>query len=263
MTSTSDAPAGTAAGAGPVADRLITGKEVTKRFKRGHKVLDAVDITVDTGEFVAIVGPSGCGKSTLLRLVSGLDKPSGGILTMSARQIGYVFQDPALLPWRSTIKNVELPGELHGLSGSERRARAEEALALVGLEAAASKLPRQLSGGMRMRAALARELTMRPDLFLFDEPFSAVDELTRGRLGSELEQIFLDQQFGALFVTHSVSEAVRRASRVLVMSRHGKVVEEIPVPLPYPRPPFTRVDAACAKVEEQVFRVLERELELT
>ncbi len=233
---------------------LLTLRDVDLDYPGGAHVLDSVSLSVRAGEFVAIVGPSGCGKSTLLRLAAGLAEPTAGTLERTAETTGVVFQDPTLLPWRSVRRNVELLCELHGLPRKQRRARADEALARVGLSEVASHRPRTLSGGMRMRASVARALTLRPDLFLFDEPFGAVDELTRGRLGDELQNLFTADRFGAVFVTHSVAEAVYLASRVLVFStRPGRVTGVVEIPAPYPRPPKWRFTAEFAALTAEVF----------
>jgi NitT/TauT family transport system ATP-binding protein len=198
--------------------------------------LAPLDLTVGAGEFVSVVGPSGCGKSTLLRIAAGLEKPTSGHATVGAKQVGYVFQDATLLPWRSVRRNVELLAELAGVPGPDRRARAAEAITLVGLGGFEKHRPRALSGGMRMRVSIARSLTLEPDLFLFDEPFGALDELTRERLNDELLRLYGQREFAAVFVTHSVAEAVYLAGRVIVMSdRPGRVLGDFTVPFGYPR----------------------------
>jgi NitT/TauT family transport system ATP-binding protein len=233
---------------------------VSKRFDDGTLALLPVTFSAQPGEFVAIVGPSGCGKSTLLRLTAGLTAPSTGTITVGARNVGYVFQDPTLLPWRSVRRNVELLGELHGVPKSERRAAAAAAIATVGLTGFEDKYPRALSGGMKMRASLARALTMSPDVFLFDEPFGAVDEITRERLNDELLALFQATPFTALFVTHSVTEATFLATRVLVMSeRPGRIVADVAVPFPYPRTPELRYDPAFAQVTGTIGAILRAE----
>jgi NitT/TauT family transport system ATP-binding protein len=247
-----------AAGDSPVGSLEFRG--VSKRFDDGTLALLPVSFSVLPGEFVAIVGPSGCGKSTLLRLAAGLTAPSTGTLTVGARNVGYVFQDPTLLPWRSVRRNVELLGELHGVPKLERQAVAQAAIATVGLTGFEDKYPRALSGGMKMRASLARALTMSPDVFLFDEPFGAVDEITRERLNDELLGLFQARRFAALFVTHSVTEAAFLATRVLVMSqRPGRVLTDLPVPFPYPRRPELRYDPAFAQVTGTIGAVLRAE----
>ena len=226
---------------------------VSKRFDDGTLALLPVSFSALPGELVAIVGPSGCGKSTLLRLAAGLTAPSTGTIAVGARNVGYVFQDPTLLPWRSVRRNVELLGELHGVPKPERRATADAAIAAVGLTGFEDKYPRALSGGMRMRASLARALTMSPDVFLFDEPFGAVDEITRERLNDELLRLFQARRFAALFVTHSVTEAAFLATRVLVMSdRPGRILTDLAVPFAYPRLPELRYDPAFAQVTGKI-----------
>jgi NitT/TauT family transport system ATP-binding protein len=225
----------------------------SKRFADGTVALAGVDLTVAPGEFVSVVGPSGCGKSTLLRLASGLSHTTGGSLRVWTDKIGYVFQDSTLLPWRTVQANVELFAELRGMSREERRRRAGEAIALVGLSDFARHRPRALSGGMRMRVSLARSLTLQPELFLFDEPFGALDEITRERLNDELMQLYLTQRFTALFVTHSVTEATFMSTRVVVMSgRPGRVLGDFAVPFGYPRPPRLRFDEDFARLAGQV-----------
>jgi NitT/TauT family transport system ATP-binding protein len=239
------------AGDSPDGSLQFTG--VSKRFDDGTLALLPVSFSALPGELVAIVGPSGCGKSTLLRLAAGLTSASTGTITVGARNVGYVFQDPTLLPWRSVRRNVELLGELHGVPKPDRRAAAAAAIAAVGLAGFEDKYPRALSGGMKMRASLARALTMSPDVFLFDEPFGAVDEITRERLNDELLRLFQARRFSALFVTHSVTEAAFLASRVLVMSeRPGRILADLAVPFPYPRLPELRYDPAFAQVTGKI-----------
>jgi NitT/TauT family transport system ATP-binding protein len=230
---------------------------VGRTFPDGTQALSAVDLTVDAGEFVSVVGPSGCGKSTLLRLASGLDHETEGRTTVSSPRVGYVFQDPTLLPWRSVQRNVELLAELEKVPKEERRARVADAIRLVGLEGFEKHRPRSLSGGMRMRVSLARSLVLAPDVFLFDEPFGALDEMTRERLNDELLALFADRRFGALFITHSVAEAVFLSTRVVVMSpRPGRIVGDVPVPFPYPRAPELRYSEDFAKVAGEVSDLL-------
>ncbi len=246
--------------AGEKPDGCMQFAGVSKRFDDGTLALLPVSFSAGPGEFVAIVGPSGCGKSTLLRLAAGLTAPSTGTLAVGARNVGYVFQDPTLLPWRSVRRNVELLGELHGVPKPERRAAAQAAIATVGLAGFEDKYPRALSGGMKMRASLARALTMSPDVFLFDEPFGAVDEITRERMNDELLALFQARRFAALFVTHSVTEAAFLATRVLVMSeRPGRILTDLAVPLPYPRPPQLRYDPAFAELTGTIGATLRAE----
>ncbi|MFF0487748.1 ABC transporter ATP-binding protein [Nocardia sp. NPDC003482] len=231
---------------------LLSGLEVsfahaTKRFdgSGGTLALDDIDLDVRHGEFVAVIGPSGCGKSTLLRLAAGLERVSSGSVAVRTDSIGFIFQEATLLPWRSVLRNVELSAELRGVDRKTRRARAIRALAAVGLDEFARSLPGQLSGGMRMRVSLARALSLEPELMLLDEPFGALDEMTRLNMQEELLRLYGDNGFTALFITHSVSEAVFLASRVVVMTaRPGRVHEVIEVDLPYPRERELRFDSA-------------------
>ena len=201
--------------------------------------------------------PSGCGKSTLLRIASGLTGATDGTSTVTAERLGYVFQDATLLPWRTVQANVELLSELAGVAKSARAADAKAAIDLVGLTGFENHLPRTLSGGMRMRTSLARSLTLNPDLFLFDEPFGALDEITRERLNDELIRLFAARRFGALFITHSVSEAVYLSTRVLVMSgRPGTIVESFDIPFDIPRDPDVRFTAEFAALTGEVSHAL-------
>ena len=206
------------------------------RHPDGTLAFQSVDLRVDAGEIVAVVGPSGCGKSSLLRAISGLAEITDGECRADRSSLGYVFQDANLLPWRNVMRNVELVAELRGVDKSSRRQIAGQSLRTVGLEHEATKYPSQLSGGMRMRVSLARALSMEPDLLLLDEPFGALDELSRERLQEELLRIHEERNFAAVLVTHSVSEAVLIADRVLCMSPSpGTVVTAIEVDLPRPR----------------------------
>jgi NitT/TauT family transport system ATP-binding protein len=219
---------------------------VSKVYDDGTQALDPIDLVVERGELVTLVGPSGCGKTTLLRIVSGLLGPTTGRVTVEP-SIGYVFQDATLLPWRTVQRNVELPGELHGVPAVERRAAAARALGTVGLTSSAHLYPKALSGGMKMRASLARALTLEPDVFLFDEPFGALDEITRERLNDELLRVFEERAFAGLFVTHSVQEAVFLGTRVVVMSaRPGILLTDVQVTFPSPRTPELRYEPAFA-----------------
>jgi NitT/TauT family transport system ATP-binding protein len=230
---------------------------VGRTFPDGTEALRAVDLTVDRGEFVSVVGPSGCGKSTLLRLASGLDRATTGQVRVGSKRVGYVFQDPTLLPWRTVRRNVELLAELEHIPKSERQARVREALSLVGLEGFEKHRPRSLSGGMRMRTSLARSLVLQPDVFLFDEPFGALDEMTRERLNDELLALFTGRGFAALFITHSVAEAVFLSTRVVVMSpRPGRILGDVPIPFGYPREPELRYTEEFGKVAGEVSDLL-------
>lgn len=196
---------------------------VTRQYPNGTTALSKATLTVEKGEFIALLGPSGCGKSTLLRLIAGLDRPTTGTVQTSTKNIGYVFQDPTLLPWATAEQNVSLPLRLQKQQGD-----AKAALNRVGLKGFAQARPRELSGGMRMRVSLARALVANPDLLLLDEPFAALDEFTRHALQQDLRTICRQQGCSAVFVTHSIYEAAYLASRIVVMSpRPGRIVHEI------------------------------------
>jgi NitT/TauT family transport system ATP-binding protein len=234
---------------------------VSKVFPDGTQALDDESLRISSGEIVANVGPSVCGKSTLLRLASRLTAPSTGSIAIAEGNLGYVFQDATLLPWRTVQSNVELLAELAGVQKSERAKLAAQAILLTGLSGFERHRPRSLSGGMRMRVSLARALTMRPRIFLFDEPFGALDEITRERLNGELLGLFERERFAGLFVTHSVGEAAFLASRVLVMSpRPGRLVAEIEIPFAYPRPPDLRFDPDFAVVAGRISAQLREKL---
>ena len=230
---------------------------VSKVFPDGTHAVDDVSFEVAHGEFVTIVGPSGCGKSTLARIAGGLDTPTEGECRVDRSSIGYVFQDATLLPWRTLQRNVELIAELKGLDRAERHRRASAAIATVGLDGHQAKYPRQLSGGMKMRASVARSLVLEPEMFLFDEPFGALDEITRERLDDELLALFAERHFAALFITHSIAEAVYMSTRVIVMSaRPGRITGDFPVPFSYPRDPDLRFDPAFASLCGEVSHCL-------
>lgn len=226
-------------------------------FPDGTETLRDVSFTVDRGEFVTIVGPSGCGKSTLLKIASGLLAHTEGSVQVDRDRIGYVFQDATLLHWRTVQANVELFGELHGIPKAERAQLASDAIDLVGLRGFENHYPKSLSGGMKMRASLARTLTLKPPVFLFDEPFGAVDEITREHLNDETQILFQREGFAGLFITHSISEAVFMSTRVLVMSaRPGRIVAEFEIPFEYPRSPDLRFDPDFAKLSGEISHAL-------
>jgi NitT/TauT family transport system ATP-binding protein len=227
-----------------------------RAFSTGARVLDGLDLDVAKGSFVALLGPSGCGKSTLLRLVAGLDAPDAGSVTLEGgARVAFVFQDPHLLPWRTVLANATLPLELAGDSLAEAREElAQRALADVGLADAMTKLPHELSGGMRMRASLARALVTRPDLLLLDEPFAALDEMTRQRLDDQLRGLWAQLGFTVMFVTHSVDEAAYLAERAVVFSaRPARIVADHALDLPQVRSVALRSDASFAR-EARVLR---------
>lgn len=254
-------PMSTSAATAPSNDTVRPGalvfEDVGMVFPDGTHAVDSVTLRVEPGEFVTVVGPSGCGKSTLLKIASGLLEHTKGRVEVDRDHLGYVFQDATLLPWRNVQRNVELLAELRGMPADERRRRARAAIEMVGLAGFEGHHPRSLSGGMRMRASLARTLTLRPPVFLFDEPFGAVDEITREHLNDQTQQLFQQEGFAGLFITHSISEAVFMSTRVEVMSaRPGRLVARFDVPFAYPRPPELRFDPAFAELCGEVSKAL-------
>ena len=249
---------------------LLSLTHVRREFPGGRVALADVGLEVADGEFVSLLGASGCGKSTVLRLLSGLDQPTSGRI---ARRLppdavpGYVFQDAALMPWASVRRNVELPLVLRGERPAAMRARVDAALRAVGLADAADAVPRELSGGMRMRASLARALVTAPRLWLLDEPFGALDEITRFALNQTLLSLCQPQDGSpaatAVFVTHSVYEAVFLSQRVVVMGRPGRVADEIAVDVPYPREAAFRATpefaTSCTRVSDALQRASDAE----
>jgi NitT/TauT family transport system ATP-binding protein len=222
---------------------------VSMVFPDGTEALRDVSLSLAPGEFVTIVGPSGCGKSTLLRIASGLEQCTGGSVAIDRSSLGYVFQDATLLPWRTVRRNVALLAELQRMPKPRLNEVVGEAIQLVGLGGFEDKYPRQLSGGMRMRASVARSLVLDPTVFLFDEPFGALDEITRERLNDELIGLFRKVGFAALFITHSITEAVFLSTRVMVMSaRPGRLIGDFAVPFPYPRSHDLRYEPAFAEL---------------
>ena len=214
--------------------------DLSLTYANGTRALDRVDLSVKEGEFLSLLGPSGCGKSTILRLVAGLMQPTGGRLEwqqpVARGDVGFVFQEPTLMPWARIIDNVRLPLDLAGVPRAEAGRRASEGLARVGLGDFLTAFPGELSGGMKMRASLARALVTKPRLLLLDEPFAALDEITRLKLNDDLLALWQKQRFTALFVTHSVFESVYLSGRIAVMApRPGRVAALMPVSLPWPR----------------------------
>lgn len=240
-----------------VGEQVIAFRAAGKVFPDGTEAVRDVSFTLRRGEFLSVVGPSGCGKSTLLRMASGLGPHTSGEVETSASNVGFVFQDATLLPWRTVQKNVELLAELDRTSKAERQRLAADAIRLVGLAGFENHYPKALSGGMRMRTSVARALTMKPPLFLLDEPFGALDEITRGTLNEELQHLFVSERFAAIFITHSISEAVFLSTRVLVMSqRPGRVVASFDVPFGYPRSAELRFDPEFGRLSGEVSQAL-------
>lgn len=234
---------------------------IRRQFPDGTAALAGVELAVARGEFLSLLGPSGCGKSTLLRLIAGLDVPSAGELIWrrppEKGDIGFVFQEPTLLPWASAENNVALPLRLAGVGRAARRERALAALAAVGLAGFAGHYPHRLSGGMKMRVAIARALVTAPPILLLDEPFAALDEMTRHELNDDLQQLAMAQGLTVIFVTHSVAEAVYLSQRIAVMSaRPGRITRMIPVDAPSPRAPEFRHQPAFGAICGEVSAAL-------
>ena len=232
-----------------------------KIYSNGTRALLPVNLTINQGEFVTLLGPSGCGKSTLLKMVAGLVEPSDGKLVLWRRDsrekvqvpLSFVFQEATLMPWSNVQNNVRLPLDLAGVPRAEANTRVSEALELVGLGKFANVLPRELSGGMQMRVSIARGLVTRPKLLLMDEPFGALDEITRNKLDSDLLRLWREQGLTVVFVTHSIHEAVFLSQRVIMMAaRPGRVVQDIVITEPFPRNEDFRVSPAFSRYAKQL-----------
>jgi NitT/TauT family transport system ATP-binding protein len=243
---------------------IVELRDVGKRYGDGPLILEKVGFAAERGDFITLIGPSGCGKSTLLKLISGLNPISSGDIVVDGlpprkaiEKLAFVFQEPTLLPWRTVARNVELPLTLHGMAAAERREIAERSLALVGLADRMDYYPRQLSGGQKMRVSIARALSVSPRILLLDEPFGALDEMTRDHLNEELLAIRQQLAWTAFFVTHSVAEAVFLSNRILVLSANpGRLHSEVRVDLPYPRTEETRQSPAYQKLVGEVSKIL-------
>ena len=227
-------------------------RQLEKRFSPESLVLSVDSLDIPAGQFVSLVGPSGCGKSTLLRLVANLDQPSAGELTLAqneASERAFVFQDANLIPWRTAAENIQLPLELRRPLTQEDQQAIAAAIRMVGLRQEDSrKFPRMLSGGMRMRVSLARALVTHPNILLMDEPFAALDDLLRNQLNQQLLDLWQQQKWTTLFVTHNVAEAVFLSQRILVMhAQPGRIVADITVPFEYPRHGSLRTDPDFAR----------------
>ncbi len=234
---------------------VVSLRGVAKTFASGTRALDGLDLDVRPGEFVSLLGPSGCGKSTALRLIAGLSEPTAGTIRWGgstaaaalAHEIGFVFQEPTLMPWTTVARNVDLPLRLAGAAASEAAPRVTAVLDRVGLAAFRDAYPRELSGGMKMRVSLARALVTDPDLLLMDEPFAALDEITRFKLNDDLLELWQALRKTVVFVTHSVFESVYLSHRIVVMTpRPGRVFKELVVDAPYPRQEAFRTSAEYA-----------------
>ncbi len=249
-------------------NHLVHADQLSLTYPGGVHALDRLDFEIPPGQFVSIVGPSGCGKSTILRLIAGLVLPTSGTITIGksapnlARNdnthLAFVFQEPTLLPWRRILANVALPLELAGQSRSTRHRAAQRVLEMVALAEFSGHFPNQLSGGMKMRASLARALVVEPQLLLLDEPFAALDDITRLRLNEELIRLWNARRWTGVFVTHNIAEAVFLSQRILVMSpRPGRIAADIAIPLDYPRNSDTRTSAEFGQLVGSVTRALQ------
>jgi NitT/TauT family transport system ATP-binding protein len=255
---------------------VVTLDGVVKRFASGTLALDRLDLTIRAGEFVSLLGPSGCGKSTALRLIAGLGEPSSGRISWAGQprsrrrdrpEIGFVFQEPTLMPWTTVFRNVMLPLELDGVDSRSAVERANRALERVGLVSFRDAYPRELSGGMRMRVSIARALVTDPPMLLMDEPFAALDEITRFRLNNDLLELWRAVGHTVVFVTHSVFESVYLSSRIIVMTpRPGRVFADLAIDAPYPRDENFRTSAdyagLCRIVSQALSRAMEGEAEV-
>lgn len=222
---------------------------VNKVYANGTLALQDMNLTIGESEFISLVGPSGCGKSTALRLIAGLGKMSSGSINLGSHQepeLAFVFQEAALMPWATVVENVRLPLKLAGMSPHKSRAAVQEALNLVGLAGFEHSYPRELSGGMKMRVSIARALVTQPSIMLMDEPFGALDEMTRSKLNSDLLALWQQKLWTVVFVTHNIYEAVYLSNRVIVMAaRPGRVVADIAIEAPYPRSAEFRTSGLC------------------
>jgi NitT/TauT family transport system ATP-binding protein len=254
-----EAPA-SASGKGPM---LLVLRGVGKVFSNGVTALSDVDLTIREGDFLSLLGPSGCGKSTALRLIAGLSTPTSGLLdwrgssSVDRPDIGFVFQEPTLLPWADVFDNVWLPLRLKGVSRTKAAPAVMEMLARVHLTGFENAVPRELSGGMKMRVSIARAMVTKPRVLLMDEPFAALDEITRFKLNNDLLELWQDERFTVVFVTHSVFESVFLSNRVVVMAaRPGRVFRELAIDAPYPRNETFRISPAYAALCRQASDVL-------
>ncbi len=239
---------------------LLFLKNISKTFDNGTTAIDGFDLDVQVGEFLSILGPSGCGKSTILRLISGLEEPSAGQIIRSGQdEVGFVFQEPTLLPWATVFENVCWPLKVKGVSRRDAKDRVEEALAMVKLSDFATHMPSELSGGMKMRVSIARALVVKPKLLLMDEPFAALDEITRNKLNDDLLMLKSTYDWTILFVTHSVYESVFLSSRIVVMAAGpGRITHDMKLDTPYPRSMNYRMESQYAAYCREAVGALER-----
>ncbi len=251
---------------------VVSLREIGKTFANGTVALEGFSLEIRQGEFISLLGPSGCGKSTALRLIADLSAPTTGVLEWGERQarqpggvereIGFVFQEPTLMPWATVYRNVYLPLRLAGLSRGQATSHVTEALELVGLGDVADAYPRELSGGMKMRVSIARALVTKPKLLLMDEPFAALDEITRSRLNNDLMVLWKDHGLTVVFVTHSVFESVYLSTRIVVMAaRPGRAIADIEIDAPSPRDLSFRTSEAygqyCRRTSEELLNAMD------
>lgn len=240
----------------------ITLSNVSKVYSNGTVALKDLNLTIAEGEFVSLLGPSGCGKSTVLRIIAGLGQMTSGNLSLeghSQRKLAFVFQEAALMPWATVQENIYLPLKLSGITKRAASSAVAEAIELVDLKGSEQCYPRELSGGMKMRVSIARALVTHPEILLMDEPFGALDEMTRGRLNSDLLELWNRMKWTVVFVTHNIYEAVYLSNRVVVMaSRPGRVVSEVTIDEPYPRTNDFRTSLAfnqyCRQISDDLSR---------
>lgn len=258
------------ASATDVAPTLLALRGVGKVFSNGVTALSDVDLTIREGDFLSLLGPSGCGKSTALRLIAGLSTPTSGVLdwrgggSLDRSNIGFVFQEPTLLPWASVFDNVWLPLRLKGVSRAKAAPAVTQMLARVHLTGFEDAVPRELSGGMKMRVSIARAMVTKPRVLLMDEPFAALDEITRFKLNNDLLELWQDERFTVVFVTHSVFESVFLSNRVVVMAaRPGRVFDELAIEAAYPRDEAFRTSPDYAALCRQASDVLVKAINST
>lgn len=238
-------------------------EDIGKVYQNGTIALQDLNLTICPGEFVSIVGASGCGKSTVLKLISGLGSASSGNIEWLEphyqKELAFVFQEAALMPWATVLENICLPLKLSGISKRQAKSRCADAIELVGLTGFEHNYPRQLSGGMKMRVSIARALVTQPRLLLMDEPFGALDDITRSKLNSDVLSLWQQQQWTVVFVTHNISEAVFLSNRVIVMAtRPGRVVADLKIDAPYPRSPDFRTSRSCNEYCREIANHLQK-----
>jgi NitT/TauT family transport system ATP-binding protein len=274
QTSTADiaTSGGTPRGTGARGRPLVSLRGITKTFSSGTVALKDLNLDIAEGEFISLLGPSGCGKSTALRIIAGLGEPTSGTVEWPGaesfdlagrpdREIGFVFQEPTLMPWATVFKNVWLPLRLRNVGKAAARDAVMETLHLVGLDAFADAYPRELSGGMKMRVSIARALVTKPRLLLMDEPFAALDEITRFKLNDDLLHLWESFGWTVIFVTHSVFESVYLSNRIAVMAaRPGRIISDMPIDAPYPRGEEFRMSTAynefCRQASEALHKAI-------